>query len=95
MQIGRDQQEMRADPDSENVAPIEERLDLADIVDGYTKAGAYQMRAESDLGTIEVGKLADLVVLNKDFFELDRTEIHTVTPTAVMLAGELVQGDIR
>ena len=69
--------------------------DLAGIVDGYTKAGAYQLRAENDLGTIEVGKLADLVVLNSNFFELDRTKIHTTAPTAVMLAGELVQGSLR
>jgi predicted amidohydrolase YtcJ len=95
MQIGHNRQEVGAAPDSEIVAPIEERLDLEDIVDGYTKAGAYQLRAENDLGTIEVGKLADLVVLNKNFFEVDRTEIHTVVPTAVMLAGELVQGSLR
>ncbi|MBW1843743.1 MAG: amidohydrolase family protein, partial [Deltaproteobacteria bacterium] len=56
---------------------------------------AYQLRAENDLGTIEVGKLADLVVLNQDFFEVDRHQIHTTAPTAVMLAGELVQGSLR
>ena len=53
------------------------------------------MRAENDLGTIEIGKLADLAVLNKNFFELDRTEIPTVAPTALVLAGELVQGSLR
>jgi predicted amidohydrolase YtcJ len=95
MQIGRNRQEVGAAPDSEIVAPIEERLELADIVEGYTKAGAYQLRAEDDLGTIEVGKLADLVVLNKDLFEVDRYEIHSVAPTAVLLAGELVQGSLR
>jgi len=95
MQIGHNRQEVGAALDSEILAPIEERLDLADIVDGYTKAGAYQMRAENDLGTIEVGKLADFVVLNENFFELDRSEIHTVAPTAVLLAGELVQGRLR
>jgi predicted amidohydrolase YtcJ len=95
MQIGHNRQEVGAALDSEILAPIEERLDLADIVDGYTKAGAYQMRAENDLGTIEVGKLADFVVLNENFFELDRSEIHTVAPTAVLLAGELVQGRLH
>ncbi|MBW1843110.1 MAG: amidohydrolase [Deltaproteobacteria bacterium] len=95
MQIGHNRQEVDAAPDSEILAPVEERLDLADIVDGYTKAGAYQLRAENDLGTIEVGKVADLVVLNQDFFEVDRHQIHTTAPTAVMLAGELVQGSLR
>jgi predicted amidohydrolase YtcJ len=95
MQIGHNRQEVGADPDSEIVAPIEERLEVADIIEGYTKAGAYQFRAEDDLGTIEVGKIADLVVLNKNVFEVDRNEIHTVAPTAVMLAGELIQGDLR
>ena len=95
MQIGHNRQEVGAAPDSEIVAPVGERLDLEDIVEGYTKAGAYQLRAEDDLGTIEVGKLADLIVLNKDLFETDRYEIHTVAPTAVLLAGELVQGSLR
>jgi hypothetical protein len=95
MQIGHNRQEVGAEPSSEIVAPIEERLERADIIEGYTAAGAYQMRAENDLGTIEVGKLADFVVLNKDPFEVDRYEIHKVAPTAVMLAGELVQGSLR
>lgn len=94
MQIGHNRQEVGADPRSEILAPIHERLERADIIAGYTRAGAYQLRAESDLGTIEVGKLADLVVLNKDPFAVDRYEIHTVAPTAVMLAGKLVQGSL-
>jgi predicted amidohydrolase YtcJ len=92
MQIGHNRQEVGAAPDSEIVAPVGERLERADIIEGYTKAGAYQMRAEDDLGTLEVGKIADLVVLNRDPFEVDRHEIHTVAPTAVMLAGKWVQG---
>jgi predicted amidohydrolase YtcJ len=95
MQIGRNRQEVGAAPDSEIAAPIEERLEVADMVVGYTKSGAYQFRSEDDLGTIEVGKLADLVVLNKNLFEVDRYEVHTVAPTAVILAGELVQGSLH
>ena len=94
MQIGHNRQEVGAAPDSEILAPIGERLDLADIVDGYTKAGAYQLRAEGDLGTIEFGKLADLIVLNENLFAADRYEIHKIAPTAVLLAGELVQGSL-
>jgi predicted amidohydrolase YtcJ len=40
MQIGHNRQEVGADPDSEIVAPIEERLEVADMVEGYTKSGA-------------------------------------------------------
>jgi hypothetical protein len=95
MQIGRNRQEVGAAPDSEIVAPIGERLEVADMIEGYTRSGAYQLRYEDDLGTIEVGKLADLVVLNKNLFGVDRHEIHTVAPTAVMLAGVLVQGSLQ
>ncbi len=95
MQIGHNRQEVGAAPDSEILEPIGERLELADIVEGYTKGGAYQLRAENDLGSIELGKLADLVVLNKNLFEVDRYEIHSVAPTAVMLAGKLIQGSLR
>jgi predicted amidohydrolase YtcJ len=45
-------------------------------VAGCTNASADPFRAEDALGTIEVGKIADLVVLNQNFFELDRNDIH-------------------
>lgn len=51
-------------------------------------------RNEKALGSIEVGKLADLVVLDNDLFEVDPYEIWKGQPSAVMMAGEVVQGSL-
>ncbi|MCP4461116.1 MAG: amidohydrolase [Cytophagales bacterium] len=73
-------------------APTDERLTLEQMLTGYTKNGAYQLRKEKNLGTIEVGKLADLVVLDKNLFEVDKYEIMNVAPSAVMMEGRIIHG---
>ena len=52
------------------------------------------MRRENDLGSIEEGKLADLVVLDDDLFEMDQYEIWKTIPSAVMKEGRVVQGSL-
>ena len=73
-------------------APRDERLSLEQLVEGYTTNGAYQLRREIDLGSIQVGKLADLVVLDDDLFEVDRHEIWKTKPSAVVMEGKVIQG---
>lgn len=75
-------------------SPSNERLDLEQLVEGYTRNGAYQLRLENELGSIEVGKLADLVVLDNNLFEVDRHEIWKVKPAAVMMEGQVIQGSL-
>ncbi len=73
--------------------PLTERLALEDLIKGYTWNGAYQLRMEDQLGSIEVGKLADLVVLDRNLFEIDRYEIHEARPEAVIMEGEIIRGN--
>jgi predicted amidohydrolase YtcJ len=49
---------------------------------------------EDRIGSIETGKLADLVVLDEDLFEMDPFDIHEIKPSAVVMEGELIHGDI-
>lgn len=74
--------------------PASERLDLELMIRGYTINGAYQLRMEDQIGSIEVGKLADLVVLDENLFEMDPDDIHTIKPSAVMMEGELIHGQL-
>lgn len=76
-------------------APIEERLSLEELLVGYTRNGAYQLRREEELGSIQEGKLADFVILNKNLFEVDPDEISKLRPTAVVVEGRLMQGELR
>jgi hypothetical protein len=92
LQIGHNRQEPEAGKDAKLRPPKNERLRLEDLVKGYTRSGAYQLRMEGKLGSIEVGKYADLVVLDRNLFEVDRYEIHDLAPSAVLFEGRVVSG---
>ncbi|NRB71112.1 MAG: amidohydrolase family protein [Xanthomonadales bacterium] len=72
--------------------PASERLELEQLVQGYTINGARQLRLDEQLGSIEAGKLADFLVLERNLFEIDPFHIWTLEPSAVLMEGELIQG---
>ena len=47
----------------------EERLDLIDALAAFTSGSAYVNHLDDETGTLEVGKLADLAVLDRDLFD--------------------------
>lgn len=54
----------------------EQRLALPEIMAAYTINGAYANFLDGDSGSLEVGKLADFVMLDRNLFEIDAEEIH-------------------
>lgn len=77
-------------------------ITLAESLTFYTKNSAYQMFREHERGTLQVGMSADFIVLAKNIFELDPSEISSVAITALYQNGEktthtstLVRGDSR
>ena len=64
-----------------------ECISVADVIKGYTLNNAYQMRREKVLGSIEVGKYADLTIFNENLFEIDPHEIHNVTISETIKDG--------
>jgi predicted amidohydrolase YtcJ len=59
----------------------EQRITLAQAIEGYTLGAAYAGRREKTEGSIEPGKLADLVIVSQDIFEIDP---HTIARTKVL-----------
>ena len=55
-----------------------ERLSVEEVIKGYTINNAYQMRKEDVLGSIEVGKYADITIFEQNLFEIEPHEIHNV-----------------
>jgi hypothetical protein len=97
MQIGHTRQypsEWREEGDEEIHPPENERLSVEQMIVGYTQNGAHQLRMENDIGSIETGKLADLVVLDGNLFDIDSDEIWKVKPAAVLMEGEVIQGQL-
>jgi predicted amidohydrolase YtcJ len=73
-------------------APVSERLELEQLLAGYTQNGAYQLRLEDTLGSIAVGKDADFVVLEENLFEIDPQKIWALEPSLVVMQGKVMQG---
>ena len=94
MQIGHNKQEIEGGAQATVAPPRSERLRLDSLVDGYTRNAAFQLRRADQLGSIEVGKRADLVVLDRNLFESDRYDIHKVRPVSVWLDGKQVHGEL-
>jgi predicted amidohydrolase YtcJ len=68
----------------------DQRLSLPDILAAYTINGAYLSFTEAQTGSLEAGKWADLVVLEKDLFELAPEQIGEVRVLQTLLAGKVV-----
>lgn len=67
-----------------------QEISLAEAVKAYTINAAYTMRQEDKVGTIEVGKEADLIVLDRDIFSINPTSIGQTQVTSTYLRGKLV-----
>ena len=58
----------------------------------YTRDAAYANHTEDRLGTLEPGKLADLVVLSKDILALPKERITDAHVVATFVGGNVVYG---
>jgi predicted amidohydrolase YtcJ len=68
----------------------DQRLTVEEAVRGFTASAAYAEFAEDVRGTIEPGKYADLVVLDRDIFTCDPREIREAKVVLTMVGGEVV-----
>ena len=77
-------------PELPVLKPYEEKLSVDDGIASYTINNAYQMHMDEKLGSIEVGKLADLVILEQNLFEIPLSEIHKVKVCETIVDGKTV-----
>ena len=70
------------------LGPAEEVLTLQEALYGYTMAGAKQLGRDTQIGSIEVGKSADFIVLDQDLFEIDPERIPYTQVLSTYLEGE-------
>jgi hypothetical protein len=67
----------------------EQRLTREEALRSYTVDAAYVAFLEDDLGSLAVGKLADLVVLSKDIMTVPDAEILTIEAVMTMVGGRV------
>ena len=68
----------------------EERLTRDEMLKSFTWSAAYAAHAEKDLGSLEVGKLADLIVVDKNVMTVDPKEILSTRVAFTIIGGEVV-----
>lgn len=80
-------------PEGEAWLP-EERITLEQAIMAYTLHAAYAHHKDDESGSLEVGKSADLVVLDRDLFKIPAHQISDAKTLLTLLAGEVVHGEL-
>jgi predicted amidohydrolase YtcJ len=70
----------------------EQKISVEEALRAYTSSCAYAEFAENDKGTLEAGKLADLVVLSQDLFKINPHDIEKTTVIYTIVGGRMVRG---
>ncbi len=68
----------------------EERVSREDALRMYTIWGAHRQFGEKVKGSIEAGKLADLVVIDRDYLKCPEADIAKIEPILTILDGKIV-----
>jgi predicted amidohydrolase YtcJ len=79
--------------DPNEILWAEERVTLEQMIKSFTSNGAYANFLENETGSIKVGKKADLIVLDKNLFEIPVTDINRVKVLMTLFEGEKVFTD--
>ncbi len=69
---------------------IDERIPLTTAIDAYTIKAAYAMKQDAITGSLEVGKRADLIVLDRDILSVDPVTIADTKVLATYFDGRLI-----
>ena len=80
-------------PDSAR-PPLSAKLSISDLLKGYTLNSAVQMRWEKIMGTLEKGKIANILILDKNPFDVPDNQIKDINVETVIFDGKTIKGSI-
>lgn len=67
-----------------------EKIDVIDAIEALTKNAAYQYFEERDKGTIKEGKLADLIIVDKNPLKVNKDEIKNIKILKTIKGGKVI-----
>jgi hypothetical protein len=76
------------------VVGARQRITREEAIRCFTWNGAWALKMENELGSLEAGKKADLIVLDADPLTCDEDEIKDICVLMTMLDGKIVHGDL-
>ncbi len=68
----------------------QEKINIEEALDAYTYGSAYAANREHDIGTLEEGKLADMIVVDRNLFECTPQEVRDAAVMATIFGGKIV-----
>src|SRR5690606_36938422 len=77
------------DANPDGWVPVQ-KISIEEALRAYTSSNAYASYMETQLGTLENGRLADLVVLSENLLEIEPTRIPEVSVDMTLIGGEVV-----
>lgn len=77
-----------ADPNSKPFPPNVKPMTVKQAIRAITIDAAWQLRMDDKIGSLEVGKLADITVLDGNPFEIDPMKIQDIKVTKTMMGGQ-------
>lgn len=80
-------------PDAAVLSPADQCLSVAEAVHANTLGAAYQIGMDAQVGSLEVGKFADLIVLDRNILDIDPHDIHRAAVTMTMMNGKIRHED--
>tara|TARA_B110000196_G_scaffold183360_1_gene157070 strand:- start:2341 stop:4038 length:1698 start_codon:yes stop_codon:yes gene_type:complete len=82
----------REDPDDRLKGTLneDERMGLTEMLKAYTINAAYIMHQDNITGSIEAGKFADLIILDKNLYDIPTNEISEVRVMETIIEGKTV-----
>ncbi len=80
------------DGDTGGLGPLKEKVSLEEMIESMTINGAYANFLENELGSVEVGKLADITVIDRDLFAAAEKDMQLVANLEVLMT--LFEGKI-
>lgn len=68
---------------------IRQTISREDALIAHTRKNAFLVFQENSLGSIQPGKLADLVVLDRDYLTIPAAQIKDIKPVMTMVGGRI------
>jgi len=86
----------RVDPETQDAEVMnpEQRITLEQAIEAFTINAAFVNQHEDSTGSIENGKLADLIVIDRNLFEIEPAEISDARVLLTLFEGEPVYGEL-
>jgi hypothetical protein len=75
--------------DGDTLSP-EEAVKLETMLRAYTLEGAFSLFKENEIGSLEADKLADIIILDRNLFQIPAYEIHNASVVQTIFNGKII-----